>query len=337
MTRNRVFASVAMLAATFGFGLATVRAADEKLPTYLTEEEAGADFKVQGEYQGKIKEPNGEEVKIGVQIIALGTGEFHAVSYRGGLPGDGWKKGDFKHEVDGKTANNVTTFVTPEGAKGVIENGDGVLKVYNKDGKLITEMKKVVRESSTLGAKPPEGAKVLFDGSTPAAFEGGKLTKDGLLMAGCKTNDKFKDFTLHVEFRTPFMPTARGQARGNSGVYLLNLYEIQVLDSFGLEGKNNECGGIYSVQDPALNMCYPPLSWQTYDVEFIGPRFDAAGKKTKNAVVTVKHNGTLVYENFELPKFTPGGAPEEGPMGPLYLQDHGNPVHYRNIWIVEKK
>jgi hypothetical protein len=195
-----------------------------------------------------------------------------------------------------------------------------------------------MRESPTLGAKPPEGATVLFDGTTAEHFEGGKMTEDKLLQVGCVSKESFQDFVLHLEFRTPFMPAARGQGRGNSGMYLQDRYEVQVLDSFGLEGKNNECGGIYGIQDPKLNMCYPPLAWQTYDVEFTAARFDDQGNKTKNAIVTLSHNGVPIYDSYELPNLTPGGASAEAPgKGPLKLQDHGNPVHFRNIWVLEKK
>jgi hypothetical protein len=132
------------------------------------------------------------------------------------------------------------------------------------------------------------------------------------------------------------MPTAEGQARGNSGVYIQDCYEFQVLDSFGLEGKNNECGGLYSMIEPKVNMCFPPLSWQTYDFDFTAPKFDG-DKKIANANVTLRHNGVVIYDKLEIPKLTPGGRSAEGAIGPLMLQNHGNPVVYRNIWVVEKK
>ena len=202
----------------------------------------------------------------------------------------------------------------------------------------IGELSRVERKSPTLGAKPPAGATVLFDGTSADSWNGGRVTEDGLLMAGCTSKPSFRDFSLHLEFQTPFMPAARGQGRGNSGVYLQNRYELQVLDSFGLEGLDNECGGFYSIKAPAVNMCYPPLAWQTYDIDFTAARFDDAGKKTKNAVVSARHNGVPIHDNFELPKLTPGGLPQESPgEGPFQLQDHGNPVRYRNIWVVEKK
>jgi hypothetical protein len=132
------------------------------------------------------------------------------------------------------------------------------------------------------------------------------------------------------------MPKSSGQARGNSGVYVQSRYEVQVLDSFGLEGKNNECGGIYSISEPAVNMCLPPLTWQTYDIDFTAARFDDAGKKTKNARITVKHNGVVIHNDIELTLGTPGRHPEGPTPEGLFFQDHGNPVVFRNIWIVEK-
>ena len=150
------------------------------------------------------------------------------------------------------------------------------------------------------------------------------------------TKRKFTDFKLHVEFRTPFLPDARGQGRGNSGVYLQGRYEVQVLDSYGLEGKDNECGGIYKVGAPLVNMCLPPMQWQTYDITFRAPRFDASGAKTDDAVITMVHNGMTIHDRRAIPGPT-GGALDGNVAQPggIYLQDHGNPVQFRNIWLVE--
>ena len=134
------------------------------------------------------------------------------------------------------------------------------------------------------------------------------------------------------------MPTARGQARGNSGVYIQRRYEVQILDSFGLEGVFNECGALYRQTPPDLNMCLPPLAWQTYDIWFTPPRFAADGKtKLANARITVLHNGVPVHWHREITAKT-GGGQQEGPEPlPIQLQDHGNPVMFRNIWIVPAK
>jgi hypothetical protein len=178
---------------------------------------------------------------------------------------------------------------------------------------------------------------VLFDGTTADNFENGKLIEGNLLGAtNCASKLKLGDHSLHVEFRTPFMPKSGGQARGNSGVYMQGRYELQVLDSFGLDGKNNECGGIYSISEPKVNMCLPPLAWQTYDIDFTAAKYDQAGKKIENARVTVKHNGVVIHDNLELPKGTPGYHSEGPEKDSLFLQNHGNPVAFRNIWVVEK-
>ena len=149
------------------------------------------------------------------------------------------------------------------------------------------------------------------------------------------TREKFSSFKLHLEFRTPLMPKERGQGRGNSGVYLQGRYEVQVLDSFGLEGKDNECGGIYKIAAPKVNACLPPLEWQTYDITFYAPKFDANGEKQANAKLTVLHNGIAIHENLEIPVMT-GGALDSNidQSGPLMLQDHSDPVQYRNIWLL---
>lgn len=150
------------------------------------------------------------------------------------------------------------------------------------------------------------------------------------------TKQSFKDFQLHIEFRSPFLPNLTGQKRGNSGVYLQGRYEVQVLDSYGLDGKDNECGGIYKVAQPKVNMCAPPGQWQTYDITCRSAKFDQTGKKTSNARITVLHNGVPIHENLNLPGPTAGGLDaDETKPGPLFLQDHGDLVQFRNIWLVE--
>lgn len=294
--------------------------------SFLDAESAGPDFLVQGEYVGKI----GTETVLGAQVIALGSGKFDAVLYAGGLPGAGWDKKTKVH-LTGETANGLTRFAG-KNFEGRV--ADGKFTGTAEDG-VPFELEHIVRRSPTLETRAPDGATILFDGSNVDAWAVGPLEDGNLLGVAARTKQKFKDFTLHLEFRTPFMPFARGQARGNSGMYLLDQYECQVLDSFGLTGENNECGGIYQIAKPTVNMCYPPLSWQTYDVEFKAARYDDAGNKTADAVTTIRHNGVVIHDQLSLPKITPGGGQSDERPGALYLQNHGDPVRYRNIWIVE--
>lgn len=297
---------------------------------------AGPDFAVQGEYVGPVQQDGERTTDYGVQIIALGDGKFHAVVYRGGLPGAGWDGKRNEGQVDAQTSGGVTSFVLDDGEV-TLTIKDGLMTVKDAEGKTRGTLKKVTRKSPTLGAKPPAGAVVLFDGSTADNFQGGRMTEDGLLMEGVTSKQKFQSFKLHMEFCTPFMPHARGQGRGNSGFYAQGRYEVQILDSFGLEGRDNECGGIYTIGPPKVNMCLPPLSWQTYDVDYTAAEYQD-GKKTKDATMTVRHNGVVIHEDQKLDHATTGHPVGEGPEpGPVFLQNHGNPVRFRNIWVVEKK
>jgi hypothetical protein len=304
-------------------------------PAVTDPKKAGPEYEAQGEYVAEF-ERDGETRKAGVQVIALGKGEFEAVVYQGGLPGDGWKRDDMKSSYKGTMKDGTVMFESRNDHHGELK--DGVLKVINDTNQsAIFELKKVERKSPTLGAKPPAGAVVLFDGKSADAWRGGKIVDEKYLDVGTTSKEEFQDFTLHLEFQTPFMPEARGQGRGNSGMYLQNRYEVQILDSFGLEGEDNECGGIYQIAKPIVNMCLPPLAWQTYDVEMTGARFDAEGKRTSKAKVTIKLNGVVIHDNLELKDKTPGGASTEAPgKGPLFLQNHGNPVRFQNIWVVKK-
>lgn len=297
-------------------------------PTYTDPSQAGPDFELQGEYLGMA----GDQT-WGAQVIALGDGKFEIVGYRGGLPGAGWQRGDETRRGSGQREGDTVKI---QGDEFTATIRGGVLSVF-REGEKVAELKKIERKSPTLGAPAPSGAIVLFDGTSADAFENGKLVEGRWLGAtNCVSKRTFGDHFLHIEFRTPFMPASRGQARGNSGVYVQGRYEVQVLDSFGLEGKDNECGGIYRLAAPRVNMCFPPLSWQTYDIDFTAARYDATGKKIANARITVKHNGVTIHDNLELPSGTPGYKPEGPEKLGLFLQNHGNPVVFRNIWVIER-
>jgi Domain of Unknown Function (DUF1080) len=304
-----------------------VVAQDAARRTFVDPAKAGADFLLQGEYEGKA----GPDSLAGAQIVALGDGKFAGVLYARGLPGGTWD-GKTKLAISGETRDG-SVRLTGTNFEAKISSGrlTGTLDTVELN------LQRVERQSPTLGANPPQGAIVLFDGSNTDEWVGGRLQEGNLLGVGTRTKRAFRNYTLHLEFRTPYMPFDRGQGRGNSGMYLNDQYEFQILDSFGLSGENNECGGYYSFAKPALNMCLPPLSWQTYDADFTMARFDAQGNKTAPAVVTVKLNGVAVHSNYAIPKFNGGGGlTDESKPGAIFVQDHGNPVHFRNIWILEK-
>jgi hypothetical protein len=201
--------------------------------------------------------------------------------------------------------------------------------------------------SPTLGAKAPsldDRTVVLFDGTSwsgwrqrdlqPSAWEV-QPDQSVLVKSGdAVSRREMGDFQLHLEFRCPPMEGKSGQAKGNSGVYLHGRYEVQVLDSFGEPPASNGCGGIYRIAEPLVNACRPAGEWQTYDIVFLAPRFNDNGVVTRLPRVTVLHNGIVIHDNLELPAPTPGGLDDEMvPSGPLLLQDHGDPVRYRNVWM----
>jgi hypothetical protein len=149
------------------------------------------------------------------------------------------------------------------------------------------------------------------------------------------TKESFTDFVLHVEFKEPDMPNARGQAKGNSGVFLQGLYEIQVLDSYGISDPGRgDCGAVYNQAAPLFNACKPPLEWQTYDIIFRSARFDANGAVVQKPRVTVLQNGIVIQNNVEIQGGTAGNINQIATKGPIILQDHGNAVQYRNVWIL---
>jgi hypothetical protein len=198
----------------------------------------------------------------------------------------------------------------------------------------------------------PKGAIILFDGKSLDKWvkrngkdkAGWKLVKGDAMQVQKGTGDiitrqKFDGhFKLHVEFRVPYLPDKKDQARGNSGVYLQGRYEVQILDSYGLKSKHNDCGAIYEVAAPRVNACKAPTVWQSYDIEFTAPRCKD-GKVVEWPRMTVYHNGVKIHENVKVnKKFTRAGM-ETDPCtpGPILLQDHGAPVQFRNIWLLPLK
>ena len=202
------------------------------------------------------------------------------------------------------------------------------------------------------GTPAPEGAIVLFDGKKLDGWIGRNNNKaaewtllDGGVMEVKKgsgdilTEKKFDgNFKLHVEFRVPYLPKESGQGRGNSGVYVQGRYEVQVLDSYGLDSKDNDCGGIYGIAKPSVNACKAPTIWQSYDIEFHSPTCEN-GKKSELGRITVHHNGIKIHDEVKITKdvTTSGLASDPCTPGPILLQDHGHAVQYRNIWLLPIK
>lgn len=309
--RNRMLLAVmALLVAVHGVPGQADRGQPKKGDDVFTSAaEAGPDFQVQGEYEGEVTGKG----KYGAQAVALGDGKFDVYFLAGGLPGAGWDK-ETRVKVPAVTAEGKTSLA---GKEFTGEIADGHIRGKTASGESFA-LKRVERTSPTLGMKPPEGAIVLFDGTSAEEWQGGKVVEDNLLFCGTRSKKAFGVGTLHIEFRTPFKPKGRGQGRGNSGVYVMGT-EVQVLDSFGLNGEKNECGALYNKAKPAVNMCLPPLSWQTYDV--------VVKPGEKGLVMTVRHNGIVVHEDFPI-----GGSADR--TASINLQNHNNPVVYRNIWFV---
>ncbi|MEZ6017824.1 MAG: DUF1080 domain-containing protein [Planctomycetota bacterium] len=201
----------------------------------------------------------------------------------------------------------------------------------------------VVTPGAKLGA-PPSDAIVLFDGSSTDAWNGGPWNIEGDAMVvngkgGIETKQQFGDCQLHIEWRAP-KPEGNGQHRGNSGVFFFGRYEVQILDCFGNQTyPDGMTAALYGQQPPMVNACRAPGEWQTYDIAFKAPRFDDAGALVSPGLVTVFHNGVLVHHAEPLIGATQhrnvATYSAHGERGPIGLQDHGNPMAFRNIWVRE--
>lgn len=197
--------------------------------------------------------------------------------------------------------------------------------------------------------KPPSDAIVLFDGKDLSQWQGVKggeakwTVENGELIVGAKTGDiitkqPFGDCQLHVEWAAPTPASGTSQGRGNSGVKIMGRYEVQVLDSYKADTyADGQAGALYGQYPPLVNAVRPPGQWQMYDIIFHAPRFSSDGKVEKPATATVLLNGVLVQDHAELKGTTahnsPGVYKAHAANEPLLLQDHGNPVRFRNIWI----
>ena len=193
--------------------------------------------------------------------------------------------------------------------------------------------------------KAPSDAVVLFDGTNLDAFQGGDKWEiaDGVATAkggGLTSKQKFGSCQIHVEFATPSEVKGSGQGRGNSGIYLMGRYEVQVLDSFNNDTYyDGQCASIYKQQPPMVNASRKPGEWQSLDIIFTAPKFNDDGSVGTPGFVTVLHNGVLMHNHFELMGGTSYTEPpkysKHPDKEPLHIQFHGNPVRYRNIWLRE--
>ncbi|MDR2761593.1 MAG: DUF1080 domain-containing protein [Planctomycetaceae bacterium] len=307
--------------------------------------DAARDYKIQGEYRLVGDNPN----VMGFNVVARGNGKFSFVVFSGGLSGEGWNRGNLRLFADAHIDNEFLIVKDNEREekddKGEIKRKKVERPRTNRykidEGKLINvdkdeTLEKVVRKSKTLGLKIPDGGISIFTDGKPSEILTKSKTNDTAKTLWSEASTKpfqKRPYILHVEFLTSYMPNDSGQGRSNSGVYIDECYECQILDSFGLEGLNNECGGFYQQAAPNLNMCYPPLQWQTYDIDFVPAKFGDDGKKIANARLTVIQNGVVIHKNFEPKHETPGCKKETPEARGLYLQGHGNKVQFNNVWI----
>jgi len=319
---------------------------------------ADADKFLMGDYEGEWRDaPRGHYFDINkplaAQVINVREGGYflrfyqqhdaRADTYFEG-PGS-LQDGEIRFSGDGWSG-----AVTREGFTGTGRHGNAEVRF---------ELKKVTRSSPTLGMAPPPGAMVLFDGENFDHWQhpGGRpvswhLTGDGAMEVRSArsrkerqsgiggdilTKEKFGDCTVHIEFRYPVEPGKAGQGRGNSGFFLQGDYEVQILNSYGLHGLWNECGALYKLLPPQVNAARPPMEWQTYDIDYKASVWKD-GTKVSSPRITVRHNGVLIHHDVEIPHMTShsfaGRANEPQGDGPLRLQDHGNAIQFRNIWIV---
>lgn len=299
---------------------------------------------IQGVWRGEFTSGNWANTTLSAKVIAESEGKYR-IQFSSAA--SGWRQ----VEIWGQSQSNIAVFLGQVNlgralrgnyvvtAKAVNNVMTGVF--YQKNETRATfKLQRINPKSPTLGMAPPEGAVVLFDGTNLDAFQPRPShVVNGAMGVASKrdfvSKQQFGSHRLHIEFMPPLMPDHHGQARGNSGVYVQGRYEVQVLDSFGDPVADNHCGGIYSQSTPSTNACFPPGTWQTYDIVFRAPKFDANGKKVKNARITVQQNGVVIHDHVNLTACTPGGVSgKEAPKGPLFLQNHGDAVKFQNIWIL---
>jgi hypothetical protein len=300
---------------------------------------------VMGEYEGFWTAKNGAKGRVTAQVRPLSNNQYDGFVLlrraRNPVAVVNLKAGSLENgvlKVSGETSSKEAggDLMARSEAKCEIRDGKLTGSFSGQLGEGTLEASKIERKPLSLGAKPPKNAIVLFDGKNTTAWDqmNWPITPDGALQVqkgNIRAKEKLANYKLHIEFRTPYMPTATGQARGNSGVYLQGKYEVQVLDSFGLYPlQDNDCGAIYHVQAPQSNACLPPMEWQTYDITYV----DGNPAAKESPTITVVQNGMTVINHAKIPAemVENGNGGGDSQSGFLMLQDHGNPVQFRNIW-----
>ncbi|MEZ6135721.1 MAG: DUF1080 domain-containing protein [Pirellulaceae bacterium] len=335
INRTTTLARLLAIGLFLGGGPAIAQEEEREKPARiaLTEPPADdADYRLLGEFVGPIAVAENQYEPLGLQIRPIGGGQFEALQFQGGLPG----QEGFNAEALQLIGRRAGDMLVLSGGPWAIFVEPELCTIIDRDGKRIGRLERIGRGSPTMGAKPPAGAVVLFDGQNTDQFMQAQMTEEGWLQAGADVKPMFQDFDMHVEFRLPYMPVSDGQQRGNSGCYLQSRYEVQVLDSFAQLPQFNGCGSLYRMKSPDLNMCYPPLVWQTYDISFTSPRWAADKTKVSHARLTVWHNGVKIQDNFEVTNKTGAGQAEEPVLLPTKFQNHSDPVVFRNIWLIDR-
>jgi len=320
---------------------------------------AEADKTLMGDYVGEwsnAPEKSYQEINPGLcaQVINIDEGRYHLkFTQDHNLRAEIYYSGEARLRGDAIVLKDGdwNVRVTKSGLTGKGSIGGKVAEI---------SLKRVQLGSPTMGAKPPRGSVVLFDGRNADEWEheDGRvvtwtLLGDGAMEinptaankganppigGGIRTKRKFKNVRYHMEFRYPVEPGKSGQGRGNSGLFFQG-YEAQILNSYGLDGLWNELGALYKMSPPKVNAARPPMEWQTYDINYTAPKFEN-GKLKENARITVRLNGIVVQKNEELRHQTAHRqadrtipAPDEAM--PISLQDHSNRIQFRNIWVKE--
>lgn len=299
---------------------------------YTNPLDADEDFTFVGEYRG-FERPtaSGRSSRtISLQVNAVGGGRFVGTKMFGGTPNELTTRND-PVALEGERLGSRVRLRGPR--FDYLLDGQFAY-VVNHERVIIGKLTRSDRTSPTIGRPAPSGAVILFDGQGTDNLKAAKVTDDGLLQAGTETIAPWEDFQMHVEFRLPYKPEAAGQHRGNSGVYIQSRYEVQVLDSFGWIPAFNDCSSLYRTKRPDRNATLPPLTWQTYDIDFRAARFDASGNKVQPAQLTVWLNGVKTHDHVAIPNKTGAGKPEGPEPLPIKFQEHRNPVMFRNMWLL---